>query len=188
MRSKSHFPFGPDSCLAPGTFPAAASRVQYREVQPYSRATQFRRFKLTFCITTSEKITTTLKNSRTQLPPDGPGVFFIKIPQKWTECPDWEKQTAQGALDFFSMGIQRVASVVFYVEPLHYKDGRLAQGHLFLEVINPRHKLASRFDWRLFERWKPMPSSPHGMPPFWLRLSNFPSGFHRYMEAMQIKE
>jgi hypothetical protein len=61
-------------------------------------------------------------------------------------------------------------------------------GASLLEIINPRHQLAGRFDWRLFENWKPLPSSPHGMLPFWLRLSNFPSGFQRYVEAMQIKE
>jgi len=128
----------------------------------------------------SATITTTLKNGRTQLPPNGPGVFFIKIPQKWMEQPGWEKATGQGAIDFFAMGTQRVASVVFYVEPLHYKKGWLSQGHRFLEIINPRHKLSGRFDWRLLERWKPPPFSPNAMPPFWVKLSNFPTGLPGY--------
>ncbi len=85
----------------------------------------------------SATITNTLKNSRDQLPPDGPGVFFVKIPQNWMQHPDWQKITGQGALDFFAMGTQRVASVVFYVEPLHYRHGYLSQGHLRLEIINP---------------------------------------------------
>jgi hypothetical protein len=33
----------------------------------------------------SGTITSVLKNGRTQLPPDGPGVFFVKIPQKWMD-------------------------------------------------------------------------------------------------------
>jgi len=126
----------------------------------------------------SATIEKTLSNSRDQLPPDGPGVFFIKIPQKWMVNPDWQSMTGQGAVDFLARGTQRVASVVFYVEPLSYRDGHLGQGHLRLE--NPRHRLAKRFDWRLFDRWKPPSVAPNTMPPFWVRLSNFPTGLPGY--------
>jgi len=128
----------------------------------------------------SATIEKTLKNSRDQLPPEGPGVFFLKIPQKWMQNPDWQRITGQGAVDFFARGTQRVASVVFYVEPLSYQDGYLGQGHLRLEIMNPRHKLAKLFDWYLLERWKPPPVAPNTMPPFWVRLSNFPTGLPGY--------
>jgi hypothetical protein len=128
----------------------------------------------------SKTITSTLENGRTQLPPGGPGVFLVKIPQKWMENPDWEQITVQGARDFFAMGTQRVVSVVFYMESLHYQDGWLGQGHLFKEIINPRHKLGQGTDWRLFEKWKPPPVAPNTMPPFWARLSNFPTGLPGY--------
>ncbi len=128
----------------------------------------------------SNTITSTLKTGRTQLPPDGPGVFFVKIPQKWMQNPNWKAITTQGARDFFAMGTQRVVSVVFYLEPLSFRDGYLGQGHLFKEIINPRHKLGAAFDWRLFERWKPPAVSPNSMPPFWARLSNFPTGLPGY--------
>ena len=45
-------------------------------------------------------ITNTLKSSRTQLPDHKPGVFFIKIPQRWMEHRGWQKATVQGATDF----------------------------------------------------------------------------------------
>jgi hypothetical protein len=128
----------------------------------------------------SSTITSTLENGRTQLPPNGPGVFFVKIPQKWMGQKGWERITAQGAIDFFAMGTQRVVSVVFYVEPLHYRDGWLSQGHRYLEIINPRHKLSRLFDWRLLENWKPPPVSPNAMPPFWIKLSNFPTALPGY--------
>ncbi len=92
------------------------------------------------------------------------------------ENEGWQRKTAQGAIDFFAMGTQRVVSVVFYVEPLHYREGWLSQGHEYLEVINPRHKLSRLFDWRLMENWKPPSVSPNAMPPYWIRLSNFPQG------------
>jgi hypothetical protein len=134
----------------------------------------------------SATITNTLKNSRTQLPPDGPGVFFVKIPQKWMEHPDWQKITGQGAIDFFATGTQRVASTFFYVEPLHYRDGYLSQGHLYLEIMNQRHKLNRLFDWHLFERWKPPSIAPNTMPPFWIRLSNFPTGLPGVQSQKQL--
>ena len=131
----------------------------------------------------SSTITSTLKNSRDQLPPDGPGVFFIKIPQRWMANPDWQRITGKGAVDFFETGTQRVASVVFYVEPLQYQSGWLRQGHLYLEIMNPRHRLSRLYDWRLFERWKPPPVALNTMPPFWIRLSNFPTGLPNYRQG-----
>ena len=125
-------------------------------------------------------IESTLKNSRDQLPADGPGVFFLKIPQTWMTNPDWERITGEGAEAFFARGTQRVASVVFYVEPLGFRDGYLTQGHLYLEKMNNRHRLTKLFDWHLFERWRPPPVAPNTMPPFWIRLSNFPSRIPGY--------
>jgi len=125
-------------------------------------------------------ITRALKKGREQLPADGPGVLFVKIPQSWMDNPDWQRITGQGAMGFFAMGTQRVASVVFYVEPLAFRDGWLSQGHLRLELINSRHKLSKHFDWRLFERWRPPAVAQNTMPPFWVRLSNFPTGLPGY--------
>lgn len=122
----------------------------------------------------SSTIEKTLKNNRDQLPPDGPGVFFLEIPQVWMSNPGWQKITGQGAMDFFARGTQRVASVVFYVEPLSYRDGKIGQGHLRLELMNPRHRLAKAFNWHLFEKWQPPTIAPNTLPPFWVRLSNFP--------------
>jgi hypothetical protein len=128
----------------------------------------------------SSTIERTLTHSRDQLPPDGPGVFFIKLPQTWMANPDWQRITGQGAVDFFAKGTQRVASVVFYVEPLSYQNGYIGQGHLYLEVMNRRHKLATQFDWRLMERWKPPQTAENTMPPFWIRLANFSKRLPEY--------
>jgi hypothetical protein len=124
----------------------------------------------------------TLKNHRDQLPEDGPGVFFIKVPQQWTMAPslDWREVATEGALEFFSLGTERVASVVFYVEPLHYKDGWLSQTHQRLEVANARMRWCKLFEWELFNKWHPPFGSPDGMPPAWMRLYNFPSELMKY--------
>lgn len=128
----------------------------------------------------SATIEQTLNKGREQLPRHGAGVFFVKIPQTWMNNPDWQRITGQGAVDFFKHGTTRVVSIAFYVEPLFFRGGMLAQGHLMLEVENKRHPLFGVTDWRLFQKWRPPPGSPHGMPPTWMRLNNFPSELMKY--------
>jgi hypothetical protein len=139
--------------------------------------------KLESTVQTTASITSTLKKNRNQLPPYGPGVFFIKIPQTWIDVANWQNIVGQGALDFFAMGTGRVASVVFYLEALRFKDGMLGQTQAWLELINPRHPLANKSDWHLFTQWRPPQTSPDSMPRFWIRLSNFPKGFQDYEES-----
>lgn len=124
----------------------------------------------------SKVITNILHDHRKQLPPDGPGIFFIKIPQSWMKSSDWERTSVMGALDFFAEGTGRVVSVVFYLEPLYWRDGIMAQGHRFKEVLNPRRRHGKDVDWKLFERWRPLPGAMNTMPPKWTRLIDFPKG------------
>lgn len=131
----------------------------------------------------SKTIENTLKQSRDQLPSNGPGVFFIKIPQRWMTNEDWQRIVWQGAQNFFSRGTTRVASVVFYVEPLHFKDSWLAQSHFNLEVQNHRHPSFEQLDWKLFHNWKPQDGSMDGMPAAWMRLINFPEGLEKYKSS-----
>lgn len=134
----------------------------------------------------SKTITNTLKHSRTQLPADKAGVFFIKIPQRWMEHRGWEKVTINGAIDFFKQGSGRVISVAFYAEPIHLvgnfgnaRGGQALaqQGHHFFEVANPRRRLATHLDCRFFNRWRPASQvSWSTMPPKYIRLFEFPKG------------
>jgi len=133
----------------------------------------------------SNSITRTLTRSRTQLPADKPGLFFVKIPQQWMEHSGWERITVQGALDFFSQGSGRIVSVAFYVEPIrlvgmvpqkgsHYLA---QQGHHFYEVANSRRRYCQDFDCKLFEVWRPsVYTTWSAMPPKYIRLFEFPKG------------
>lgn len=125
-----------------------------------------------------------LSRSRTQLPKDGPGIFFVKLPQQWMEYPDWQRTSVQGALDFLR-GTGRVSSVAFYLEPIHLLDfvaetGRhyvASQGHYFHEVANPNRRYGKDLDWKLFEKWRPTDySSWSALPPKYVRLFEFPRG------------
>jgi hypothetical protein len=133
----------------------------------------------------SDSITKTLHRSRTHLPKDSPGVFFVKLPQHWMEHEGWERTTIQGALEFFAQGTGRISSVVFYIEPIRLlsfvaEKGRpylAQQGHYFYEVANPRRRYGKELDWKLFEKWRPTDyASWSAMPTKYVRLFEFPKG------------
>jgi hypothetical protein len=92
-------------------------------------------------------------------PKDGPGVFFVKLPQEWMNHQGWQRATVQGARDFFAEGTGRISSVVFYLEPIELldfvaEDGRhyvAQQGHYFREEANPKRRYGKDLDWKLFE-------------------------------------
>ena len=138
--------------------------------------------KINSLVPDSNTITNTLKDSRTQLPADKAGVFFVKIPQEWMKHAGWEKATVQGAKDFFLQGTGRIVSVAFYAEPIHLLGNIAQQGHHFYEVVNPRRRFGRNIDWKFFQRWLPAnvgaPNSGswNAMPPKYIRLFQFPKG------------
>jgi hypothetical protein len=104
--------------------------------------------KIASLVPDSDSIKNTLHRSRGQLPKDGPGVFFVKLPQEWMNHQGWQRATVQGARDFFAEGTGRISSVVFYLEPIELldfvaEDGRhyvAQQGHYFREEANPKRR------------------------------------------------
>jgi hypothetical protein len=117
----------------------------------------------------SKTIFNSLQTGRNQLPPDGPGVFFVKFPRSWMKHPNWKKITRQGVMDFFKGGTQRVVSVVLYVDTIHYDGKGIEHVHHFVEIVNPHHKMGKLYDWRLFERWQSLPGSKGETPPHWVK-------------------
>jgi hypothetical protein len=128
--------------------------------------------KIDGTVINGKSITRTLQKCRSQLPPDHPGIFFVKIPQQWLEVEDHATITGEAAMDFFKKGTQRVVSIVYYSEPLSWKDGTIRQDHRFKEVTNPNTTRFGRdLDWRVFQKWWPSsPLSSNAMPPKWMRL------------------
>jgi hypothetical protein len=120
-------------------------------------------------------ILNTLSKSRSQLPKDAPGMLCIKFPRNWTDQPNCAEITIGAAQTYFTPARQGVVSVMFYCEPVAYKDGILFQGHIYKEVINPYHRWGTDKDWRLLENWKPDSRKQNKLPHFWIRLHNISS-------------
>jgi hypothetical protein len=154
--------------------------------------------KIASLVPDSDSIKNTLHRSRGQLPKDGPGVFFVKLPQEWMNHQGWQRATVQGARDFFAEGTGRISSVVFYLEPIELldfvaEDGRhyvAQQGHYFREEANPKRRYGKDLDWKLFEKWRPTDyASWSAMPTKYARLFEFPKGIlHLVEEAAQREQ
>jgi len=110
-----------------------------------------------------------LSNSRDQLPRNRPGMFFIKIPQHWTETYLYDQMLVEAAKEFLrSTG--RVVSVKYYIAPYEVRDGHLGQDHFFKEIDNPRNR------WELFP-YQPPAGATDALPLKWRRFYDFPDRF-----------
>jgi hypothetical protein len=69
----------------------------------------------------------TLKKSRTQLPPNKPGMLLVKVPQNWMNKYLYAQLMADSARQFFARDSERIVSVKFYIAPFQEKDGDVSQ-------------------------------------------------------------
>jgi hypothetical protein len=115
----------------------------------------------------------TIKNSlnkaRSQLPPKEKGIIFIKLPAQWIDKPDFSRQSAQLATHFMR-GTDRVVSVKYYAAPMDFVNGRIIQGHRFLEVTSPKRYGEN---WDLLTNWTPPAGAWNALPRKWVRMVFF---------------
>jgi hypothetical protein len=122
----------------------------------------------------ADSIKHSLGEARKQLPPDRPGIVFVKVPPHWIE-EEQVRDSMIAAADTFLQGTQRVVSVKFYVSEIVFVDDKIAQLMRYREVSNPRNRFDTGRDWDIFSD-REVPSGWNGMPPHWLRLLYFPDG------------
>jgi hypothetical protein len=116
----------------------------------------------------SNTIRNTLDAGRKQLPPDRPGIIFVKVPQSWLETPTMEEEL-QGVAETFLRGTQRVVSVKLYVSLFTFHDGMMMHRHRYREISNPRNKFDPHRNWTIFKDY-PVRSGWNGMPKKWYRI------------------
>ncbi len=122
----------------------------------------------------------TVKNSLNKarannLPPDKPGIIFVKVPQIWLEQEDVRK-SIYSVVEAFLRNTGRVVSVVVYttaVMELAEKKMMLMR-HRFHEFLNVAHRFDRTKNWALFKDHK-VPEAWGGMHPKWMRV--FSQGF-----------
>jgi hypothetical protein len=114
-------------------------------------------------------ISNSLNKARKQLPPKQAGIIFVKIPPQWLNEPSFAQQTGRLALDFMR-GTDRVVSVKYYAAPMFFENGRIGQGHRFLEITSPKRRSEN---WELLTNWNPAAGAWNALPPKWIRMVFF---------------
>ena len=120
-----------------------------------------------------ESVRNSLIKARKQLPPDRPGVIFVKVPQTWTEDVRIANAFVAVGSEFFRT-TNRVVSIKFYVSHLETKNEMVSHRHAFREITNTESKFHGGRNWDLFTDYY-VPPSWNGMPPKWQRIFFFPN-------------
>lgn len=118
-------------------------------------------------------IRNTLIRAKKQLPPDCPGIIFVKVPSAAYWAEGFQGELSRAAIEFLR-NTQRVVSIKYYVAPLQFREGRMSHTHAFMEITNPEHKFNKSNNWALMQNWKPPSGYWNSMPPWWVRLVFFP--------------
>jgi len=111
----------------------------------------------------AKSITTSLKDSRAQLPDDQPGVIFVKVPELWVRDVELARQMKNVATGYLNQSTH-IRSVKFYAPITIYTSECTARRNVYTEVSNP--KFLER-NWDMF-RDESVPEG--GRPPWWLRI------------------
>ena len=120
----------------------------------------------------------TIKNSKARtnnLPPDKPGIIFVKVPQIWLEQEDVRKGI-YAVVEAFLRNTERVVSVVVYTTVVMElaEQKMMLMRHRFHEFLNVAHRFDRTKNWALFKDYK-VPEAWGGAHPRWVRV--FSQGF-----------
>ena len=109
------------------------------------------------------------------LPPDKPGIIFIKVPQTWLERED-VRRGIYAVVEKFLRNTERVVSVVVYTTVVMEltEQRMMLMRHRFHEFLNAAHRFNKTKNWALFKDYK-VPEEWGGMHPKWVRV--FSQGF-----------
>jgi hypothetical protein len=124
----------------------------------------------------AETVRNSLTKARTNnLPPDKPGVIFVKVPQQWLE-DEGVHRGISSVVEGFLRNTERIVSVVIHatytIELAEQK--MILLGHRFHEFLNASHRFDRAKSWALFKDYR-VPEEWGGMPPKWKRV--FSQGF-----------
>jgi hypothetical protein len=119
----------------------------------------------------AETIRNSLERARQHnLPPDKPGIIFVKVPQTWMESDEVRASMGE-VVNGFERNTRRVVSVVLYtiaVSALHDRAITLMR-HRFLEYPNTSHRFDTLKRWTLFKDYE-VSREWGGMHPKWVRV------------------
>lgn len=123
-----------------------------------------------------ETVKNPLNTARSRnLPPDKPGIIFVKVPQTWLE-QEAVRTGIYAVVREFLRTTERIVSVVVYATVTIELPGKqmMLMRHRFNEFMNEKHRFDMSKSWALFKDFQ-VPDEWGGMPPNWQRV--FSQGF-----------
>jgi hypothetical protein len=124
----------------------------------------------------ADTVKNSLNKARTNnLPPDKPGIIFLKVPQAWLEQESVRKGI-YAVVEGFLHNTERIVSVVVYatVSMELVEQRMMLMRHRFHQFLNASHRFDMTKSWALFKDYK-VPEEWGGMHPKWERV--FSQGF-----------
>src|SRR6266403_255194 len=104
----------------------------------------------------ADTVRTSLNKARTNnLPPDKPGIVFVKVPQTWLEQEE-VRRGVYAVVEDFLRNTGRVVSVVVYATVVMELPAQqmMLMRHRFHEALNPAHRFETAKSWALFKDFK----------------------------------
>lgn len=96
----------------------------------------------------------TLNRGRKQLPPDRPGIIFVKVPSAWHKTDDEYTTFLQETTSKFWRDTKRIVSVKLHTSLLVQTSAAYVPTMLLLEVNNADNRFYPGRDWRMFRETK----------------------------------
>jgi hypothetical protein len=115
---------------------------------------------------TEQSVRNSLGQARSQLPNDGPGVIFMKIPEEWITKKEFSETTNRAIRRFLGTTRKIVAVELFAAGFKITLDGIAEPLIAGAEIINQRHRFDPSRDWSLIG---PIPRGTPLVPPSWWR-------------------
>lgn len=113
---------------------------------------------------TEQSIRNSLRQARSQLPNDGPGIIFMKIPEVWIAREDFS-QTVNRAIRRFLGDTCSIVAVELFATGFQITSYGVAEPLIAgVEVINQRHRFDPSRDWSLLGTIQPGTAL---VPPSW---------------------
>ena len=106
---------------------------------------------------TDQTLYETLREGRKSVPPDKPGILFVKLPQTWIDTFDDSAQILERVCKRYFSNTGRIVSVKFYFQLTMSESDGVGSIYMSKEYDNPRARHASAANWTMLQDMQPSP-------------------------------
>jgi hypothetical protein len=123
-----------------------------------------------------------LRDARSQFPPDRPSIVFMKLPPHWLNARNNMKLILTEVAGRFLRNTGRIVSVKYYISFINWESGEVTHAQAFHEINNSCsvNRFGPSRNWNMFEESSYIVPNARGeysnVPERWRRLMYYPEG------------